>query len=232
MIFNWNPDTIRWYREANDYTGFFKKIAALIAPRIKGYTTFCDIGCGLGLIDLELSRHIEQITCIDINEATIEALKQSLKERHITNITPHVMDSDTIQANWDIIYLCFYGSSNLERFLPHCRKLIAIVGGHNQTGLYPEKYRVYQKNTVDKAKQNFEAKGIAYTLSEMTLEFGQPLVSLEDAKNFVMSHSSEISPHDLNEFVAERVIETPDKRYPLYMPHQKSIGIFEIEGKG
>jgi SAM-dependent methyltransferase len=231
MIFNWNPDTIRWYREANDYTGFFKNIAALIAPKLAGYATFCDIGCGLGLIDLELCPHIDSITCIDINRATIEALKKRIEEKKITNIKPCIMNSYDIQESWDMIYLSFYGSSNLERFLPHCQKLIAVVGGNNKTRLYPEKYRVFQKNTVDKVKQAFAAKGIAYSLTEVSFEFGQPLRSMEDARNFVMSHSSEISPQDLNDFLSERIVETGDRRYPFYMPHQKSIGIFEIEGQ-
>lgn len=51
MRFDWNADTIRWYQEANEYTGFFKHIAELIAPSLVGYSTLCDIGCGLGLMD-------------------------------------------------------------------------------------------------------------------------------------------------------------------------------------
>ena len=231
MLFHWNPDTIRWYWEANDYSGFFKNTANLILPKLADYSTFCDIGCGLGLIDLEICHYIGNITCIDINPATIEALKNRLEEKNITNIKPCIMDSYDIKESWDVIFLSFYSSSSLERFLPHCRKLFAVVGGKNKTGLYPEKYRVFRKNTIDNAKQIFTNKGITFSLTEVTFEFGQPLRSMEDAQNFVLSHSSEISPQDLRDFLSKRIVETGDRSYPFYMPHQKSIGIFEIEGE-
>lgn len=61
MNFDWNPRTIQWYEDANSYSGFFKKVAQRIAPKLQGYFTLCDIGCGLGLLDLELSRHLPTI---------------------------------------------------------------------------------------------------------------------------------------------------------------------------
>lgn len=74
-------------------------------------------------------------------------------------------------------------------------------------------------------------KGIPYFLTEVSFEFGQPLLSIEDAKNFVMTHSPEISLEDLASFLSQRLIKTGEKQYPFYIPRMKSIGIFEIEGK-
>lgn len=230
MLSNWSPDIIRWYREASDYTGFFKNVAELITPKLEGYFTFCDIGCGLGLIDLELYNNIGSITCIDINEAVIEELKNSIDERKVNNIEPRVMNSYGINESWDIIYIGFYGSSSLERFLPHCKKLIAVVCGDSNTELYPQKYKVFQKNNVDKAKEYLAAKRIPYSVEEVSFEFGQPLRSTEDAKSFVMSHCPKISQEDLTDFLLHRLVITSETRYPLFMPHTKTIGIFEIEG--
>lgn len=92
MNFNWNSDTIRWYQEADKYTGFFKNVAGLIAPRLEDCSTLCDIGCGLGIVDLELSKYIKRIACIDINKAAITALKKSIEDSKITNIEPRLMD--------------------------------------------------------------------------------------------------------------------------------------------
>ena len=46
---------------------------------LSGYKTMCDIGCGLGLVDLELYSMMERIDCVDINEAVIGKLKQSVE---------------------------------------------------------------------------------------------------------------------------------------------------------
>lgn len=231
MNFDWNVDTIRWYQNANNYTGYFKNIAKSILPKLEGYSTFCDIGCGLGLIDIELCKYIESITCIDINKEALKALETNIKSKNISNIYPCLMNCDDIQDSWDVIFVSFFGSRNLKSFLPHCKKLIAIVGNKNQDGLFPEKYRSFQKSTTRDLEDALKKDGISYILTEAAFEFGQPLLSLEDAKNFVMTQSrNTISSEDLELFLSQRLIETGEKQYPYFIPRLKSVGIFEIQG--
>ncbi len=229
MEFNWNSDTIRRYRAANEYTGFYKKIAALIAPKIQGYSTFCDIGCGLGLVDLELSPSIERITCVDINAEAIAALRESIKEQEITNIAPCLMDYRDIRTSWDVIYLSFFGSRQLIEFLPRCKKLFAVVNGTNSEHFYLKKYRKFAKRTVTDVRSDLESHKIPYDLTELSLEFGQPLQSLADALDFLKSYSPLISQEEMTD-IFSRLILTQDERYPLFLPHEKTIGLFEITG--
>nr|WP_308741926.1 class I SAM-dependent methyltransferase [uncultured Anaerocolumna sp.] len=231
MNFNWNLDTIRWYQEANNYTGYFKNLASFIVPKLKGYSTLCDIGCGLGLIDIELCKYIENITCIDINEEAIKTLENSIKDKNISNISPRLINCDDMKENWDVIFLSFFGSRNLKNFLPYCKKLIAVVGSKNQTGLFPEKYRSFHKNTFHNVEEILKKEGITYGLTEVSFEFGQPLHSIEDAKNFVRTHScNNITDEDLELFLSQRLIETGEKLYPYFIPRMKSVGIFDIQG--
>jgi len=230
MNFNWNANTVKWYREANAYSGFFRNVAALIAPKLQGYSTFCDIGCGLGLVDLELSKSISQITCIDINTEAIGTLKKSIEEQKIHNIETRLMDCSELNENWDIIYMSFFGSHELEKYLPHCQKMIAVVGKKIKENTAMDQYKSFQKNSYDKVEEDLNRKGIPYSLTEVSLEFGQPLVSVEDAKNYIKSNYAGISDADVNDFLAQKLIETNEKDYPFYLPKTKSIGIFEIKG--
>ncbi len=231
MNFDWNSDTIRWYQDANDYTGFFKNVAEVIAPKLDGYSTLCDIGCGLGLVDLELSKSIDNITCIDINKEAIEALKKSIEKANITNIEPQLMNCNDIDKSWDVIMISFFGSRDLDKFLPRCKKIIAIVGGKNQTELFPEKYRTFHKNQSGNVEQTLIENELNYTATECSFEFGQPVVSVDDARNFVRSLSSDITSNDLEHFILNRLIETKEERYPFFIPRMKSVTIFEIEGR-
>lgn len=231
MNFDWNPDTIRWYQAANEYTGFFAKIADIITPKLISYSTLCDIGCGLGLIDLEFSKSIRHVTCIDINPDAIASLRESIEEKHITNIETRLMDCNDNKDSWDVIYISFFGSRNLEEFLPRCKKLFAVINAENNPELYPGKYQKYKKNTVAEAKQYLHDKGISYSLTDISLEFGQPLVSMADAQNFVRSNSPEISHEEMTTFLATKLTMTSNKKYPFYLPHVKPIGIFEITGR-
>lgn len=231
MNFNWNIDTIRWYQDANNYTGYFKNIASFIIPKLEGCSTLCDIGCGLGLIDMELCKYIDSITCIDINQEAIKALEKNIKDKNILNISPRLIDCDDMKENWDVIFLSFFGSRNLKEFLPYCKKLIAVVGSKNQNGLFPEKYRSFYKNTSANVEEALNRDGISYILTEVSFEFGQPLLSIEDAKNFVRAHSrNSITTEDLEQFLSQRLIETGEKQYPYFIPRMKSVGIFEIQG--
>ncbi|MBU4438409.1 MAG: class I SAM-dependent methyltransferase [Acetobacterium sp.] len=230
MNFNWNENTIKWYQAANDYSGFFKHVADLIAPKIAGHATLCDIGCGLGLVDLELSKNLQSITCIDINKEAIASLNKSIEARQITNIQPRLMNCDTINESWDVIFVSFFGSRDLEKFLPYCKKLFAIVDQKKECKPYLEKYRSFHRNTYDNVKQQLSQKAINYSCTEVTLEFGQPLVSLDDAKNFIKTNYAAVNDEDLNRFLSQQLIETNNPDYPYYIKKNKSLGIFEIEG--
>lgn len=230
MNFDWNPQTIRWYEEANAYSGFFRNVAELIAPMLQGYSTLCDIGCGLGLLDLELSPSIGSITCIDINPGALEALRKNIEVRKISNIESRLMDCRDLKGEWDVICVSFFGSREIEEFLPHCRKLIAVVGKRQQTELYPEKYRKFLKNTAENVEEALKEKGMDYVLTEAAFEFGQPFPSRVDAENFVQTHCPAISPEDLRIFLAESLRETGESQFPLVIPRLKSFGVFEIKG--
>ncbi len=231
MNFNWNSKTIKWYQDANRYSGFFKEIADIITPGLAGCTTFCDMGCGLGLVDLELSKKIERITCVDINKEAIRELEKNIKQQKIKNIQTRLISCDDIDDNWDVIYLSFFSSSQLEKFLPSCQKLFAIVDKKNETKPYLEKYRTYHRNTYDKVEQQLNEKKIPYSVTEVSLEFGQPLVSVEDARNYIRTNYAGISDTDLNQFLDHYLIKTKNKEFPYYIKKNKAIGIFEVKGE-
>lgn len=231
MNFNWNSNTIKWYQDANRYSGFFKKIADLIAPKLEGYATLCDMGCGLGLVDLELSKRIERITCVDINKEAIRELEKNIEYRKIENIQTRLISCDDIHDNWDVIYLSFFSSHQIEKFLPYCKKLFAIVDKKHENKPYLEKYRAFHRNTYDKVEQQLNEKKIPYSVTEVSLEFGQPLVSVDDAKNFIKTNYADVSDDDLNQFLAHHLVKTKNKNYPYYIKKNKTIGIFEVKGE-
>lgn len=79
MRMNWNDTTIKSFVSASEYTGFHKELANQIRPHIKNSKTLCDIGCGLGLIDMYLIKDVDCITCVDINENAINYLEKYKK---------------------------------------------------------------------------------------------------------------------------------------------------------
>ena len=230
MNFRWNDDTVRWYLAADAYTGYSEKLAALIAPMVEGLSTLCDVGCGLGLIDLALSRHLKKITCIDVSAAAIDALKQAVAVKKIGNVEPLLMDSADLGGRWDVILLSFFDSHNIGAYLPQCRKLIAVVGTKGKSELFPDKYRTFRKYTAGETEEFLVQNRLPYKRQYADLDFGQPLLSLRDARKFVAARSPGITPEDLEAFLSERLVETGDRLYPYCLPRTKSVGIFEVKG--
>ena len=227
MNFDWNLDTIGWYQNANNYTGYFKNIANFVIPKVEGYSTLCDIGCGLGLIDIELCKYIDSITCIDINKEALKALENNIRDKKISNIYPRLMSCDDIKESWDVIFVSFFGSRNLKDFLPHCKKLIAIVGTKNHSSLFPEKYRSFHKSTTCDVEDVLNKEGISYKLTEASFEFGQPLVSIEDAENFVKTQSrNNVTSEELEDFLSQRLIKTGEEQYPYFTIRDFLLSIF------
>lgn len=231
MKFDWNEGTIRRYIEANEYTGFFKNVAQIIKPKLKGFSSLCDIGCGLGLLDLELHHSIKQTTCTDINQTALTTLQRIIDEKNIDNITTQIMDSNNIEGQWDIILVSFFGARELQNFLPHCKKLIAIVHGDKKGKLSPPKCHTSKKMSVSDVEENLKAEGIHYSLSHHAFEFGQPLTSMEDAKEYIKDHTSNITTESLDLYLSQKIKKTGEEKYPFYIPHMKKMGIFEIQGE-
>ena len=229
MLFNWNEETIRWYLNANTYTGFYKKIAGDIVPLAKGLSTLADLGCGLGLFDFEAHPHFEKIECIDQNETALDSIKLRAEALGIRNISTRAADCYRLVGRWDAIYMSFFGTREPDCFLPFCKKLFAVVAVSDTSSMFPVK-KQFNKNSVDQTVRYLKQKGIPYNLRIRRYEFGQPFTSLEDAERCVRHYVPEITGGALEEYLKDRLVETGDASYPYYVPRQKSVGIFELDG--
>ena len=230
MLFEWNTETIRWYLDAEAYSGFFRKIAEAVTPGLKGYKTLCDLGCGLGLFDFEVAAHFETIECIDINEAALQSIRERAARQGLTNMTTRLDDCSRLTGAWDAAFMSFFGSRDLDRFLPLCKKLIAVVSETSESALFPMKQRRYKKNTVDETMKHLDDKHVGYRLTHLQLEFGQPFASLDDARRCVRCYVPALTDAEIDDYLKNKLKETHGEAWPLYLPRVKSVGIFELDG--
>ena len=229
MNFTWNSETIRWYTNANDYSGFFKHIAADIAPSLSGCESLADLGCGPGLFDFEVCHLLKTVECIDVEEAVLSSIRQRAMGLGIMNIETRLADCYELRDRWDAIYMSFFGAREPDRFLPFCKKLFAVVMVSGEAGMFPGKVSS-KKSTVEDTARYLNGKGIPYTLTLRQYEFGQPFTSLGDAARFARHYMPDISDARLEEYLGSRLKETHGEVYPYYSPRRKDIGIFELEG--
>lgn len=226
----WDEQGIKWFLDASAYTGFHKSLAQKIIPHLEQGDTLCDAGCGLGRLDLELAPFVSNLTAVDINENAIEVLRRDAGRFGFCNLQADVCDASSLTGLFDIVLMSFFGQLDTLDFLKLCRrKLIRIVSSNNNSNFYPERYKCDAKETVPKVCDGLDALGVIYKLEYCSIEFGQPLLSMQDAEMYILRNAPGASAEEALEFLDEHIIHTGRDDFPLFLPNLKELGIFVID---
>lgn len=227
----WNKKTINWFHTASTYTGFHRRLAEMLLPQLKTGGSFCDLGCGIGQLDLELAPHAERITCVDINPIALDVLRQEAAQKGITNLEVLQADAGSIEGLWDNVLMTFYGRAEnmLDHALKLCRNnLIFVTHAADEGSFSPKNARHPKCETVDRTIAILQQRGLNYQLINETLEYGQPLSSREEALDFIATYSKNTAPEALQAHLDEHLRENDHPDWPYYFPSQKRFGIIII----
>lgn len=223
MRIKWNDYTIYAFEKASEYTKFHEIIAQQIKPYVKNSNTLCDMGCGLALVDIYLSKYINNITCVDINEKVINYAKQNAKKNKIDNIKFLVSDFKKVEKFFDIILISFFSCNEIEYFSNYCKKLIVIVNNGKKTHV-----PVSEKNNDAISLRNFlREKKIKYSEKIMNLQFGQPFENEDEIREYSKEYGESTEKDKIFEYIIKNVQIGNGVKY--YLPYDKSISMFIIE---
>lgn len=227
MLIHWEEKSARWFEQASEYTRYHEQLAALLLPYIKDTKTLCDLGCGIGLIDMALGMKVAQITGVDANAYALSYMEKLIHGRNIKNITMVNEDARQLKGLWDTVLMVFFG--NLDQDLEHYlnladKQLIAIVHGNPEPG----KKETAKCNTVDYTQKLLAQKGIEYELLQSELEYGQPFVDIEQGIDYIRAYRKYVPQGEEENYFKEKTILTGREDFPYYMPHTKKFGIFVI----
>lgn len=232
MPFLWDKQSIDWFIEASAYGTYHNELAAIIAPHLRPVYTLCDLGCGLGGLDIALAGHVHAITAIDLDRNVTRHLRRHARLLDIRNLHVLCGDALALRGRFDVLLMSFFGKSGrcMDEYAALCeRKLIRIVNAENNGSLYPPNHRHTKKDTVPVVEAELRKSGYRYLLLTPEIEFGQPLRSLEDGKRFVLHHAPDASEKEAILFLAEHAVPTGRADFPLYLPNRKKLGVFVID---
>ena len=230
LRFSWGTQSIKWFLDASAYTGFHKKLASRIIPLLQPADTLCDMGCGLGMLDLEIAPYLREITAVDVDEAVVGALSQIVRDLGLENVRTRRGDALALNESFDVLLLSFFGRPGVVDLLKfYRRRFIRVVSSNNNSGLYPQPYKNYVKDTVPVVCEILDALKIGYTLESCSFEFGQPLKSWQEAELFVLNNAPQASAGEVSAFLKERLTDTGREDFPFYLPNTKEFGIFVID---
>lgn len=231
MKIQWNTQTIQWFQDASNYTGYNRNLARLLMSHIPHRNTICDMGCGAGLIDFELARHFASVTCVDISPEAISSIENRITKEQIGNMSAHCMDGTLFTGSFDTVIALFHGGPNVfDHYYPLAKDQLIIVTHLGKCGTFsPEKHRKAHNYGVPKTKEHLDELGIRYTYLEQSFEYGQPFSSFEDAMAFMDAYGAPgMTREEKTENLNTRLEKTDREDYPYFLPNKKEMGIFII----
>lgn len=233
-MFVWTPEMIRFMQAANARGSFHRELAEILTPKLTGCETLCDAGCGLGGLSVALSGAFAHITAADVSEPALDALRETLRAGGIENVTPLHCDllGAHCQEQYDAMIFCFFG--RLAEILPvarrQCRKRLVIIKKNYTQHRFSLTQQPIRGERAPRACQVLREAGIAFELDEKTLEYGQPLASVDEAVRFFQIYSRDADPACITpQTVLPLLQATGESAYPYYLPQPRQLGIITIE---
>ncbi|MDO5112574.1 MAG: class I SAM-dependent methyltransferase [Clostridia bacterium] len=232
-MFVWSPDAIRFMRDACEYTDFYQKIAAHIAPDLPSCGHVCDAGCGAGYLSLAMRPYVRAVTAVDISAEAIGLLKE--KRSDITTLVGNIADLPPATP-YDAMVFCFFGGTEeaLSWGKAQCKRdgRLILIKKDWLSRRFVTHEVVVERHSALETQRELDARHIPYTLSRLPLEMGQPLASMEDAVRFFSTYKDKDDETPVDEaYIRARLVPDPKGQYAYYLPMEKNVGIFVIENK-
>lgn len=224
----WTEESIRWYDEASDYTKYHEALLPHLLPHLKADDRCCELACGTGHLARTLAPHVASYTANDIATAAMDFNASQLA------CLSEGADMELVTGDWktalagrrfDVVLFSFFGAilrdwEQLEALAE--KRIIAITYGIDPGG------RKSKHETGKDIIAFLEERGIPYSYEECSLDFGQPLRDMDDARRYLAYYYKlkDISP---DEYLREHLETKPDGT--LYFPKMRHLGIVVIDLK-
>ena len=214
----WTDQSIDWFVRASEASSYHSLLSDRIADLISPYRSVLEFGCGLGYEAENLHKKGLQVKALDDNEKVIElATKRSGLDIF------HHADAKQCKDTADVLLCINYGhldtNDELSGLLYHAAKrLIYVLSRHNGHKTDTREDR------TDKVRNLMNESSFNFSESSISLDFDQPLKSLEEAEEFIKftylgKHTKEYLKY---------VEKTDDPKFPYVFRNRKELSVFVL----
>lgn len=223
----WTDRSIGWFKRASEGCDYHGNLASAVEKHLRPGDRIVEFGCGLGYEAQILHDDGFDITAYDKDPAVIrEAEKRTGLDIYRCADADSVVVGDKTDDRADVLLCINFGHLETDEDFRRLAsrspgRIIYVISRHNGHGLDTRPDRTAQVREI------LERCGIRYVEEEMTLEFNQPLVSMEEAREFITWTYLGRNPDAYLEYV----VKTDDSTYPFLFLNRKNLVMFSIGGK-
>lgn len=229
----WTDVSVRLMHDFAEYTDFYKKLAAFLAPHLDRNGHICDAGCGIGYLGREIASSCRLVTGVEMNPLAAKAAQQYHAD--IANYTVKSGDIYLLPPSepYDDMVCCFFGSvlESLMIAKRQCKGRLIMVKRDMDHHRFSTKYVKLWKQPLIEATYALEEWGIPFEKYDLTLEAGQPFRNLSDGVDFFTLYSQEFRAAKITEQEVYTRLSKGREPYPYYLPMERKMGILIVNTK-
>ena len=231
-MYRWTPEMIRFMEDAAHKTEYYRRLAAHLAARLPNGASVCDVGCGLGHLAELLCRSFASVTAIDCSEPAVRAFRARLGDKPPDNL--RIVCRDALQlpasARFDVMVFCYFGSlpEILKIAAGHCTGAAVVIRRDYAQHRFDLDRHPRNRASAADTMEKLQAMGIACESERLSLEFGQPLRSEEDAVRFFRLYLRDPERNVDFPEIAPKLGRTGDPDFPYYYPQPKQVAVLRF----
>ena len=217
----WTEQSIGWFERASAACDYHRQLVSVVERHLRPGDRIVEFGCGLGYEAQILHDDGYEITAYDkAQEAIREAGKRTGLDIY------RCADVDDVDDKADVLLCINFGHLETEddfrRLAAHSSgRIVYVISRHNGHGQDTRPDRTEQVRSI------LSRCGVPFVEEEIFLEFNQPLVSMDEARDFIgWTYLGKNTDAYL-----DYVVKADDDTYPFLFLNRKSLVLFSIGGK-
>ena len=222
----WSAEAAGFMADATEYSDFHQKLTETLLPYLPKDGHICDAGCGLAALGRELSAHCARVTAIDSSEIAVTAAKRKpLPE----NMEVLCADLHQVKQTFDAMIFCYFGRiwEILDIAEKNCRGKVIIIK-RSCTEHHFSLSKPTRSYAPDMTRQTLDALAIPCLQRHLSLEFGQPFRSVDDAVAFFRLYDRGTEPVTA-ERVLSRLQPVSHPFYRYYLSERREMELFVLD---
>lgn len=228
--YRWSDDRIRFMEDAGRHTELYRLAAQKLAELTPQGGSVCDAGCGLGFSSIELARWFEQVTAVDISAQALEILAKNARVENIRIIEGDVFRRCPKERYQAMLFCCFGRADEIvEAARRQCDGTVLVIQKIARSHRFSTQKVARESFSFSQLELGMQRRNIPYRVWRESVEFGQPLRSIDDGIRFMKLYNRADPDEVTEEYVKARVVEQEDVEFPYYLPMRNEMGFLAFD---
>ena len=236
---SWTPDIVRFMEDAASVTDYFGIMARVGTQGLPSGSVVLDAGCGMGQLACSMAAFGHTVHAVDKSADAVAYASRHANKAGAGRVSVRQGDYFQVAAQSDPYdHMVFCLSARVEDAFAAARmngsKTLTVInkvsGCSGADGDPSNRLPRPVVGDVERTLDALDARGIVCDAHEMTLEFGQPFRTLEDAARYFSLFRTRSFPRGVTRRELTAILEPFNEQdFAYYLPAERHLAVFAVD---